>query len=264
MLGNDRTSSQRSDRGPLWRWSLVVSVALMVTTVAALLVLPAGPPPATRRAASGRHGVPEKVRATRTTGLQTTTTTATSVPTTTTTTTDPGMLPQTDDLPPASTPQFAERVAALWQGVVSGQSADALPAFFPESAYQQLKAVADPMSDYEDRLVAQFVADVDAAHALLGADASTATQLGVDVPESYAHWVPPGVCDNRIGYYEVANSRVVYQEDGTVRSFGIASLISWRGEWYVVHLGAVVRSTPGGVVEDPDTGAGSSPDSATC
>ena len=73
----------------------------------------------------------------------------------------------------------------------------------------------------------------------------------------YAHWVPPGVCDNGVGYYEVANSRVVYTEAGVTRSFGIASLISWRGEWYVVHLGAILRDGTGGTVLDPATGAGS-------
>ena len=67
---------------------------------------------------------------------------------------------------------------------------------------------------------------------------------------------PTGVCDNRVGYYEVANSRVVYQENGQVHSFGIASLISWRGEWYVVHLGAILRSTSQGIVEDPEIGPG--------
>jgi hypothetical protein len=49
-----------------------------------------------------------------------------------------------------------------------------------------------------------------------------------------------------------------------VRSFGIASLISWRGEWYVVHLGGIVRSSPGGEVDDPEAGPGSSAPSRSC
>ena len=96
------------------------------------------------------------------------------------------------------------------------------------------------------------------------ADASAATLLQVEVPEQYGHWVPSGVCDNRIGYYEVANARLIYTEDGQTRSFGIASLISWRGVWYVVHLGAILRSSSLGVVDDPEVGPGSSPDSTTC
>jgi hypothetical protein len=86
----------------------------------------------------------------------------------------------------------------------------------------------------------------------------------VQVPRAYAHWVGPGACYNRVGYYEVPNSRLVYREDGEVRSFGIASMISWRGVWYVVHLGAVVRDTAAGVVDDPSAGAGVSLPSSTC
>ena len=111
-------------------------------------------------------------------------------------------------------------MSALWQGVVSGSATPALPAFFPKSAYLQLKSISGAEYDYTDRLVANFGADVGAAHALLGADASTATLLQVEVPEQYGHWVPSGVCDNRIGYYEVANARLVYTEDGQTRSFG--------------------------------------------
>ena len=39
-------------------------------------------------------------------------------------------------------------------------------------------------------------------------------------------------------------------------SIGIASLISWRGRWYVVHLGAVLRSGQAGVVDQPADGPG--------
>ena len=191
-------------------------------------------------------------------------TTTTNVPTTTTTTTDPGTLPQTDDLPASSSPQLQAEMAALWQGVVSGAVGPAGVAFFPETAYAQLKAISDPAADYTNRLVADYDADLLAAHGLLGADAPTSTLLGVVVDDQYGHWIPPGTCENRAGYYEVANSRIVYREDGQVRSFGIASLISWRGQWYVVHLGAILRSASAGVVEDPEDGIGTVRDSTTC
>jgi hypothetical protein len=44
--------------------------------------------------------------------------------------------------------------------------------------------------------------------------------------------------------------------NGQLQSIGIASLISWRGQWYVVHLGAVVRGTTTGIVDDPAPGTG--------
>ena len=189
------------------------------------------------------------------------TTTTTS---STTTTIDPGALPQTDELPAADTPQFSAEMTALWQGVVDDSVQAAMPSFFPEQAYVQVKAIVDPEADFQNRLVGEFGLDLGAAHALLGASPSSASLVGVHVPSQFAHWVPPGTCSNRVGYFEVPNSRVVYTEDGQTRSFGIASLISWRGVWYVVHLGAVVRSTQGGVVDDPEAGGGSSAPSSTC
>jgi len=192
-------------------------------------------------------------------------TTTTSSTTTTTTTTDPGALPQTMQLPVSTDPQFAAEIQALWQGVVQGSVTPAVPAFFPKSAYVQLKTgIGDPAGDWQNRLVADYALDIGSAHSLLGTDPAQATFVSVSVPEQYAHWIPPGVCANGIGYYEVANSRVVYQVGGVTKSFGIASLISWRGEWYVVHFGAILRSGGGGEVDDPETGTGYSAPSSTC
>lgn len=187
-----------------------------------------------------------------------------SATTATTTTTDPGLLPQTMALPTSDAPQFELEMAALWRGVVDGSVSEAMAAFFPETAYRQVKAVADPDTDFRDRLVAEYGADVAAAHALVAETGGPASLVEVLVPARYAHWVPPGTCANRLGYYEVAGSRLVYRQGGTERSFGIASLISWRGVWYVVHLGAVVRSGSAGLVEDPEPGPGSSAPSTTC
>ncbi len=179
-------------------------------------------------------------------------------------TTSPGDLPQTTVVPSAGTPQFEAEMSALWEGIVTGKVTPAMPAFFPEAAYLQLKSIANPAADYQDRLVAAFAGDLAAAHALLGPDAGSATLVSVEVPARLVHWVTPGTCENSIGYYEVPNARVVYDQAGTIRSFGIASLISWRGVWYVVHLGAVLESNRGGVVDDPAVGSGASAPYLTC
>jgi hypothetical protein len=197
------------------------------------------------------------------TPFRATTTTTTTVPVTTTTT-DPGTLPQTDAVPSADSPAFEAAMSALWSGIVTGSVEGALPSFFPESAYLQVKAIADPAADWQDRLVAEFAQDLSAAHALVAADGTAASLVGVEVPSEYAHWVPPDVCENSVGYYEVADSRVLYEQGGETRSFGIASMISWRGEWYVVHLGAIVRSSDQGVVDDPELGPGTSAPSTSC
>jgi len=174
----------------------------------------------------------------------------------------PGKLPQTHQLPSASTRAFHQEMAALWNGVRRDSLRVALPAFFPEAAYVQVKAIGDPAADWSERLVRDYGLDLSAAHALLGAHPSRARLLRVVVPSAYIHWVDPGACYNGVGYYEVPNARVVYRQGEEVRSFGIASMISWRGVWYVVHLGAIVG--PSGVVDDPSTGEGSPVPSSTC
>ncbi len=214
--------------------------------------------PAAARATAGRSGS----SVARTTGSAPTTST---VPPTTTTTTGPGTLPQTSTLPSATSPQFHAEMADLWQAVVTGNANAGVPAFFPVGAYVQLKSIPNPQTDWRQRLFGVFALDVGAAHTLLGPAAATAQLVSVSVPTQYAHWVTPGVCYNSIGYYEVPNARVVYREGGAVKSFGIASMISWRGQWYVVHFGAVLRTTTGqGLVDTPATGPGTSAYSSTC
>ncbi len=156
-------------------------------------------------------------------------------------------------------------MATLWAGVVHNSTSRAMPAFFPRAAYLKVKAPhAGP--DYQYRILHAFTLDLGAAHALLGAGASSARLLSVRVPQEFAHWIGPGACDNQIGYWEVPNARVVYTENGHVHSFGIASMISWRGVWYVIHLGVVVPSgiPTSGVVDSPSAGPGTSVDSGTC
>ena len=174
-----------------------------------------------------------------------------------------GRLPQTNVLPGAHSARLQALAAALWEGIRSGDAAPARSAFFPLTAYQQLKSIEDPTADWHDRLLREYELDIAAAHALLGSGAAGAKLLEVRVPIQYAHWVQPDVCYNSIGYYEVPNSRLVYREQGEVRSIGIASMISWRGVWYVVHLGAVLQGEEG-VVDQPAAGAGVSEYSATC
>ena len=153
-------------------------------------------------------------------------------------------------------------MAALWAGVVDNSTSRAMPAFFPRAAYLKVKAPhAGP--DYKYRILHAFTLDLGAAHAQLGAGASSAQLIRVQVPQGFAHWVDPGSCDNQIGYWEVPNARVVYTENGQVRSFGIASLISWRGVWYVIHLGAA-GGVVSGVVDSPSAGPGTSIDISTC
>jgi hypothetical protein len=176
----------------------------------------------------------------------------------------PGSLPQTNRYPSAKSQQFKSIMASLWAGVVHHSVTAAVAAFFPKGAYVQLKAIGSAGSDWTNRLLHDYALDIAAAHALLGRHASSARLVAVDVPGSYGHWIAPGVCYNSVGYYEMPNARVVYRENGETRSFGIASMISWRGVWYVVHLGAILRSSDSGIVDTPESGHGTAAYSGTC
>jgi hypothetical protein len=155
-----------------------------------------------------------------------------------------------------SSPAVSALAAALWQAVVTDKPAAAMPFFFPLGAYQQLKALSNDAADYRGRLVSHFELDVSAAHLLLGPGASTATLVGLVIPGSYVRWIGPGACYNRLGYWFVPGSRMVYREGGAVRSFGVAALDSWRGRWYIIHLGSEVPPAGQGVVDAPADGEG--------
>jgi hypothetical protein len=141
-------------------------------------------------------------------------------------------------LPAAADPIFRARVRDLWRAVVGGSPAEARPFFFPLSAYIQVKGISDPVHDYQTRLIPNFDQDVQALHAALGAAAGSATFTAVSVPNA-AQWIVPGVEYNKGSYWRVYGTTVSYTAGGQSRSFPIMSMISWRGEWYVVHLGAI-------------------------
>jgi hypothetical protein len=162
-------------------------------------------------------------------------------------------LPQTTAYPKTASAAFTAEVHDIWLAVTTGDPDYAKPAFFPEKAYEQVKAIADPQSDWTDRLWLDFTLDVAAAHKLLKPGA---TLVKVEVPAQYAQWIPVGACYNAAGYWHVPGARVVYRRGGTTSSFGIMSFISWRGEWYVIHLGALSRSAAYGIVDAPSSGPG--------
>jgi hypothetical protein len=149
---------------------------------------------------------------------------------------DPGALPQTRDKPEASGAELDARVAALWDGVVKDDPELAMSFFFPVTAYEQVKAIPNASSDWRRRLVAAYKRDVHALHKRLGERATEAKLLRADIPQDRARWVDPGEESNKLGYYRVYGTRLVYELDGKERSLEVTSLISWRGAWYVVHL----------------------------
>jgi hypothetical protein len=164
-----------------------------------------------------------------------------------------GALPQTRAFPRTDSVAFRNAMADLLLAVTTGNPRFGRPSFFPAAAYQQVKAEPYPAADWQYRLWYDFVLDVRAAHRVLGPGARLDRVIA---PSADAAWVYPGACYNKVGYWHLPGARVVYREHGQERSFGIASLISWRGVWYVVHLGAVQRTVATGIVDQPAAGPG--------
>ena len=146
-------------------------------------------------------------------------------------------LDQTDQRPRLDSPSFQKRIAALARAIISGDVEPALASFFPLVAYQQVKDIAKPERDYKFRLLANFKRDLLEYHRALGDAASECKFDGVTVSEKDAKWMAPGSEGNKLGYFRVLRSRLRFTlPTGRSREFELTSLISWRGEWYVVHL----------------------------
>ena len=127
---------------------------------------------------------------------------------------------------------------ALWQAIVDGRPTEGAVAFFPLQAYVQVKAISDPIHDYQTRLIANFDQDIESLHAAVASAGGQPSLVSVQVPAA-AQWVLPGAEYNKGSYWRVYGTTVIYAAGGQRHRFEIHSLISWRGQWYVVHLGAI-------------------------
>lgn len=146
-------------------------------------------------------------------------------------------LPQTEDIPTLESPSFKRRIELLYQAIQNDAPQLARPAFFPLVAYEQVKAISQPERDWNQRLVAAFARDIHEYHRQLGADAAGSKLLGVEAGALPPRWMKPGTEGNKLGYYRVLRSWLrVELPSGQERKFEVTSMISWRGEWYVVHL----------------------------
>jgi len=148
-----------------------------------------------------------------------------------------GDQPQTPLLPDPSDPAFQLRVQGLWQAIVDDVPDRGLGFFFPRAAYRQVKAISDPDGDYQSRLIAAYRQDIHAAHQQLRAGA--ATFQGIDVPTGAAQWIRPGIESNKGPYWRVYGTKLHYTAAGQPGTVTVTSMISWRGQWFVVHLGAI-------------------------
>jgi hypothetical protein len=150
---------------------------------------------------------------------------------------DGGVLPQTEDKPSLDSPWFQAGVHAIFEAIQRDDPSVAEPFFFPIEAYRAVKDVADPDRDWKRRLIANFRRDVHDYHKKLGPRAADARFESIDVPVERMRWMKPHTEGNKGAYYRVTHSRLHYRNaEGKAASLEVTSFISWRGEWYLVHL----------------------------
>ncbi len=168
----------------------------------------------------------------------------------------PGSLPQTT-IEPNLDAGLNAQMHLLWRALKSDSSALANKVFFPRAAYLRMKTglIPNPGADYAHRLIGFFTLDVAAYHRLLG-ERPPVTFERVFTSPADAAWIAPGACENKIGYWHLPGVRLVFQRGSRVESFAVASLISWRGVWYVVHLGPNPRPQNVGTVDGFRSGPG--------
>ena len=145
-------------------------------------------------------------------------------------------------------------MTTLWRAISEDNRALAARVFFPEGPYLSMKTgvIPDPAADYRSRLVALYNLDVAKYHRWT----SGARLVRVNVDQGLATWIAPGACENRIGYWHLPGVRLVLARHHRLWSVGVFSLISWRGVYYVVHLGPNPRVANVGTLDDPRLGAG--------
>jgi len=146
-------------------------------------------------------------------------------------------LPQTDDRPTTESAFFQRLGPMLFEAIVRDDPEVVMPYFFPRVAYEQVKAIARPERDWRMRLVRLFERDIHGYYRHLGRYRNQAQYVGFEVVEDRARFMKPHTEGNRLPYWRVLRSHLIYRDhQGRRLRLEVTSLISWRGEWYVVHL----------------------------
>ena len=163
----------------------------------------------------------------------------------------------TNDSKPSIGAAFTTQMNDVWNAISANSTDQALKNFFPSAAYVQMKqgVLPNPTADFSSRLLAFFKLDLSAYHQLV-MSGGPSKFTGIRVNPSQISWISPGLCENKIGYWHLGPVRIVYEQSGVVKSFAIASLISWNGVWKIIHLGPNPRAKNIGTVASPAKGPG--------
>jgi hypothetical protein len=147
------------------------------------------------------------------------------------------LLPQTEDEPSTDGPLFRHGIDRVFRAIVADDPEIARSFFFPIEAYDKVKAIDKPKVDWEKRLWKNFVRDVHGYHAKLGEDPERAELLAFEPRTERKMWIKPHREGNRIPYWRMTRNHLKIRDArGKELKLELTALISWRGEWFIVHL----------------------------
>ncbi len=138
--------------------------------------------------------------------------------------------------PELSTPGLEQHGRVLLDAIAKDDPELAKDFFFPRAPFTPLKDVANP-DRYWVQLYATYKRDIHEMHRKRRDwTGATFESLRLGSPPT---WVKPGDEYNKIGYYRTFNAKLRYTIGERKGVIDVHTIISWQGDWYVTHLGAI-------------------------
>jgi hypothetical protein len=137
-------------------------------------------------------------------------------------------------LPPFPNDELTLRARHLLEAIAKDDPSLATDIVFPRDAYIEVKDVADPGRQWDEKVMGAFRRNVHAIHKKTkGIERAQLTSLELGQPISQ---VVPRRHDMNLTLWRVTRSRLNFMIDGRTLHSEIGELLSWRGAWYVLEL----------------------------
>jgi hypothetical protein len=128
-------------------------------------------------------------------------------------------------------------MAAVLSAIQSGNPDLSHPAFFPLNAYLQTKSGGGNDTDWHFRLMANWDRDVRILHGRLDPSGAPLIFVGATL-QGPPTWIAPGLEQNKGPYWRTLGTIISYRTSaaGPILQQSVLCCISWRGQWYPIHL----------------------------
>ena len=129
------------------------------------------------------------------------------------------------------------RMRQFYTGLRDNNNALCDKAFLPMMDYVALKQGGGNQADWRNRLMYHFHLQLAQLRKRFAASLPGSTYNGYRIPYSTAHTVRVGAEENKAPYWQVFMTTMAFHDkNGRGHNFTINTLISFRGEWWIVHV----------------------------